>query len=155
MSGEDKKSGPEEAETQDDDTDRVASDLEDGVESLGRAFGGAMTRLFGERVTGQKVDPEKPVLGAETDKALGQVSQSLGRLLHAAGKSMQDNPTRPGKVLDDAAKHGKEAVEAREGETELTQGLRSLASGLYKTTEVVLDKVAPRQPKDSPASAEE
>ena len=102
MSGEDKKSAPEEksapkeAEPQDDAADRVASDLEDGVESLGRDFEGAMTRLFGERITGQKIDPEKPVLGEDTDKALGQVSQSLGRLLNAAGKSMQDNPTRPG-----------------------------------------------------------
>lgn len=123
------------------------SDLEDGLHHLGRAFGGVLTRLLGPRVTGQPLDPEKPVLGPEADRVVGEVGDTMGRWLHAAGTSLKDHPTRPGKVIDQTVRHAADDVSTREGETVLTEGLRSFAGGMYKATEAVLDKVAPRKPK--------
>lgn len=122
----------------------AGSELEEGVESLGRVIGGVATRLFGERVTGRKVDPEKPAISDEADAAISQLGDNLGRLLSAAGRALQEHPVEPKKAVDDVRMHAADPVETEDGEAPLTAGLRDLAQGVYRSTEAVLDKVAPR-----------
>ena len=123
------------------------SELEEGLDHLGKAVGGVLTRLLGSRYTQVEVDPEKPVLGPEADAAIERAGEKMGRWLKAAGEGLHSHPTDPIAALDHAAKHKSDQVEVREGEAPLAAGMRALAGGLYRSTEAVLDVVAPRKPK--------
>ncbi len=121
------------------------SELEEGVEHLGRVLGGVATRLFGEKVTGRKVDPARPAISAEADAAIAGLGDNLGRLLSAAGRALQEHPAEPGKAVEEVRQHAADPVRTSEGEAPLTVGLRDLAEGVYRSTEAVLDRVAPRK----------
>jgi hypothetical protein len=137
------------------DDKKQASELEVGIDQLGKVFGGVMTRLLGAGVTGRATNPERSVLGAEADRTVDQVGDTVGRFLKAAGESLKAHPTDPIQVVGETLKHSADPVEAREGEAPLTEGIRSLAGGLYKTTEAILDLVAPRKPKGEAGEAGE
>ncbi|MCB9778993.1 MAG: hypothetical protein H6742_10550 [Alphaproteobacteria bacterium] len=134
------------------------SELEAGLDHLGKAVGGVLTRLLGPRYTKVELDPERPVLGAEADRAVERAGDRMGRWLRATGDGLKAHPTDPIRALDHAAKHKDEDVEVREGEAPFAAGARALASGLYRSTEAVLDVVAPRRSRgdgaeDAPADA--
>ena len=135
-------------------TERQRSELEEGAEHLGRALGGVMTKLLGKKVTGREPDTERPVLGPEADQALDQAGATVGRWLNAAGRALQEHPTSPTRAVEEAGRVSREEpMPDEEGLAPLSVGLKSLGKGLYKTTEAVLDKVAPRKPRE-PAGEE-
>lgn len=123
------------------------SELEEGLDHLGKAVGGLLTRLLGPRYTQVELEPDKPVLGAEADAAVDRAGATMGRWLKAAGDGLKSHPTDPIAALDHASKHRDEEPELREGEAPLAAGARAFAGGLYRSTEAVLDAVAPRRPK--------
>lgn len=123
------------------------SELEEGVEHLGRALGGVMSKLLGEKITGIPVDAERPVIGAQADQAIDELGSTAGRWLRAAGEGLKRHPGSPGQALETMLEERHAPVETEEGVAPLTAGLKTLAGGLYKSTEAVLDKVAPRKPK--------
>ena len=116
---------------------------------LGRTMGGLATRLLGQKITGLEVDPDKPVISKEADQAIEELGSAAGRWLDAAGKGLRAHPDSPSAALDEMMSQREVEVEPPEGVAPLTAGLRSLAGGLYKSTEAVLDKVAPRKAKAS------
>lgn len=135
---------------------RDGSELGEGLDHLGRAVGGVLTRLLGPRYTQVELDPERPVLGREADEALERAGATMGRWLRAAGDGLRAHPTDPVRALDHLAKHKDDGdLELREGEAPLAAGMRSLAGGLYRSTEAVLDVVAPRRPKAAAEESEE
>lgn len=123
------------------------SELGAGLDHLGRAVGGVLTRLLGPRYTQVELDPQTPVLGAEADAAVERAGAVMGRWLNAAGDGLRSHPTDPLAALDHAARHREDEPSLREGEAPLAAGVRALAGGLFRSTEAVLDKVAPRRPK--------
>jgi len=145
-----KDSGSEEGEA-----DRVASELEEGMHHLGRTMGGLATRLLGSKVTGIEIDPEKPVISKEADQAIDELGSTAGRWLDAAGKGLRAHPSSPSAALDEMMSQREVEVDPPEGVAPLTAGLRSLAGGLYKSTEAVLDKVAPRKSASQDDEVEE
>ncbi len=134
---------------------RERSELEDGVEHLGRAFGGLMSKLLGEKVTGIQVEPDKPVLSPQADAAVEEIGELAGRWLSAAGRGLKQHPGSPGRAMESMLEKRHEEVETTEGVAPLTAGLKDLAGGLYKSTEAVLDKVAPRKPKADEAHGDD
>ena len=131
------------------------SELDDSLAHLGKVMGGVASRLLGRKFTGHSPDPDKPILSPEADKALDEASLALGKVLKAAGDSLQQHPTNPFAALDQTIAHVNDPIEPREGEAPLAEGLRSVVGGLFKTSEAILDKVAPRRPKSAEPAAEE
>ena len=126
---------------------RRGSELEEGLNHMARVASGLATRLFGEKVTGRPMDPDKPTISPEADDVVAGLADNLGRIFNAAGNAMKEHPTRPGRMLNETMEHIREPVESEAGVAPLTSGLRSLADGFFHTTEAVLDRVAPRRPK--------
>ena len=123
------------------------SELEDAAVGLGRALGGVMTQLFGTGVTGINPPADRPVISPEADDAIDRGSARLGQWLHGAGEALSHHPLDPSKAVDDASRIRQEPMPVEPGLTPLSIGLRSLAGGLFKTAEAVLDQVAPRKTK--------
>jgi len=123
------------------------SELDDGLAQFGKVVGGIASRLLGSKFTGHTLDPDRPTLSPEADRALDQAGDALGRVLKAAGDSLQEHPTDPIAAFDQTVKHAQDPVHPRVGEAPLAEGLRSVVGGLFKTSEALLDKVAPRKPK--------
>lgn len=133
--------------------DAGKSDLEQGVESLLKASEGVAARLFGPKLVGKDSLPEGPAISKDADEAISQAGEALGRLLNAAGTGMREHPLRPGEAVKTAAQHVEDPVQAQEGWSPLTAGIRSFGGGLFKVAEGVLDQVAPRKPKGGAAKA--
>lgn len=131
-----------------------ASELEQGIEQVGRVVGGVLTQLVGSRYTKVELDPEKPVLGAEADETVKRLGSTLGCWLLATGEGLQNNPTDPIAALEHVSKHHDVDPELREGEAPLAAGARVLASGVIRSTEALLDAVAPRKTKPETAPDE-
>ncbi len=110
------------------------SELEEGVEHLGRVIGSVATRLFGEKVTGRALDPDKPAISTDADAAIDEFGDNLGRLLHATGRALKQHPVAPKKAVDDVRQHAADPVATDDGEAPLTAGLRALAEGVYQST---------------------
>jgi hypothetical protein len=123
------------------------SELEDAAAGIGRALGGVMTQLFGTGVTGIEPPTGRPVISTEADDAIDRGGARLGQWLHGAGEALAHHPLDPARVVDDASRIRQEPMPSEAGLTPLSIGLRSLAGGLYKTAEAVLDQVAPRKQK--------
>jgi hypothetical protein len=132
-------------------SDKKRSDLEDGVERVSHVVGGVLTRLLGEKVTGVPIDPDKPTVSPDADKAIEQAGERVGRFLHAVGQGLRAHPDDPSKAWEEAREHPEEPHPA-DGETELTEGVRAFVGGVLKTTEKALDRISPRK---SRASTEE
>jgi hypothetical protein len=130
---------------------RDRSELEEGVEHIGQMVGGVLTRLLGEKVTGVPIDPDKPTVSADADKAIEDAGQRVGRFLHAVGKWMRAHPDDPSKAWEEAREHPEEP-HPTEGETELTEGVRAFVGGVLKTTEKAFDRISPR--KSDPSTSE-
>jgi hypothetical protein len=126
------------------------SELEQGIEQVGRVVGGVLTQLVGSRYTKVELDPDKPVLGAEADETVKRVGSTLGRWLLATGEGLKNNPTDPIAALEHVSQHHDVDPELREGEAPLAAGARVLASGVKRSTEALLDAVAPRKSKPEP-----
>ena len=131
------------------------SELEEGLNHLGRAVGGVLTRLLGSRYTQVDLDPERPVISPEVDEAMDRAGAAVGRWLHAAGEGLARHPTDPAAAVGHASAHKDDDLELREGEAPLAAGVRALASGLARTGAAVLDVVAPRHPDRRQGTAEE
>ena len=134
--------------------DTGKSDLEQGVESLLKASEGVAARLFGPKLMGKDHLPEGPAISKDADEAISQAGEALGRLLNAAGTGMREHPLRPGEAVKTAAQHVEDPVQAQEGWSPLTAGIRSFGGGLFKVAEGVLDQVAPRKPKKDKAAGD-
>jgi len=141
-------------QTQDQDRDErraAGSELEEGLDHLGRAVGGVLTRLLGSRYTQVELDPDRPVISPEVDDAVDRAGAAVGRWLHAAGEGLVRHPTDPAAAVGHASAHKDDDLELREGEAPLAAGVRALAGGLYRSSEAVLDVVAPRRPRQDAA----
>lgn len=148
-------STPETPDAPTPDDGAPASELEESLQHLGKAVGGVMTRLFGEKLTGVHVDPERPVIGREVDQAVTALGDTVGRLLHAVGAGLEAHPTEPGAMVDEVRAAQQAPLEVPEGEAPLTVGLRSLGRGLSRSAEALMDKVSPRRPETSGSNDDE
>ena len=130
---------------------RERSELEEGVERVSHVVGGVLTRLLGAKVTGVPLDPDKPTVSPDADKAIEDAGERVGRFLHAVGQGLRAHPDDPAKAWDEA-RHAPEEPHPADGETALTEGVRAFASGILKTTEKALDRITPR--KSGPSTSE-
>lgn len=124
------------------------SELEQGLEALGRTFTGVTARLLGPKAVGKEEVPPDPALGVEADKAVAEAGVALGRLLHAAGEGLKEHPLEPLDAVRAAQTHVEDPLEGKNGWSPLVTGLGDLGGGIFKVAEGVLDVVAPRKPKD-------
>lgn len=137
------------------------SELEQGIEQVGRVVGGVLTQLVGSRYTKVELDPEKPILGTEADEAVKRLGSTVGRWLLATGEGLKNNPTDPIAALEHVSQHHDVDPELREGEAPLAAGARVLADGFMRSTEALLDVVAPRkrpagsEPTDEPRRSDD
>lgn len=127
---------------------KQSSELEKGLEALGRSVEGLTARLLGPKAIGKETIPETPVISPEADQALEAVGNQLGRLLNATGEALKAHPLDPIEAANSATQHSNDPVSPAEGWSPLAQGMRNLGSGLWKVTESALDVVAPRKPKE-------
>ncbi|MES2638664.1 MAG: hypothetical protein V4850_04260 [Myxococcota bacterium] len=136
-------------------SERDKSELERGLQSLGRAFTGVTGRLLGPKAIGREELPPGSSISPEADAAIEKVGADLGRFLHATGEGLKAHPMDPSQALRTARASAEDVVEADPGWTPLAAGLKNLGGGLAKVAEGVLDVVAPRRPKDgAPSPAE-
>ncbi len=123
----------------------ASSELQAGVEQVSKVVGGVLSNLFGTRATGIP-RPESPVLGEEADATLRELGATVGRALHAAGQQLEADPAHPARAIERswADRDTAPALEVEEDDAPLSAGVRTLARGLSRTTEVLLDQlVAP------------
>ena len=134
---------------------RGRSELEEGVEHVSHVVGGVLTRLLGEKVTGVPIDPDKPTVSPDADKAIEEAGERVGRFLHAVGQGLRAHPDDPAKAWEEA-RHAPDEPHPAEGETALTEGVRAFAGGILKTTEKALDRISPRKsrPSTGPSTGE-
>ena len=126
---------------------RDKSELERGMESLGRAFTGITGRLLGPKAIGRAELPVEAAISPEADEALERGAADLGRFLHAAGEGLKAHPLDPAAAARTARAHAEDTLTPEEGWSPLAAGLVTLGGGLSKVAEGVLDQVAPRKPK--------
>jgi hypothetical protein len=140
-------------------SERDKSELQRGLQSLGRAFTGVTGRLLGPKAIGREELPPGSSISPEADAAIEKVGADLGRFLHATGEGLKAHPMHPSEAFRTARASADDAVEADPGWTPLAAGLKNLGGGLAKVAEGVLDVVAPRKPKDgapsTPAESDE
>lgn len=130
------------------------SDLDAGLESLGKALTGVTGRLFGPKAIGRAALPPEPAISPEADAALEKAAVDIGRALHAAGEALKEHPMKPGEAWQATRDHAQDPVVPDEGWTPLAAGFVSLGGGLMKVAEGVLDTVAPRKPKPGAEAAD-
>lgn len=128
-------------------TTRDKSELERGIESLGKALTGVTGRLLGPKAIGRETLPPEPAISPEADEAVSKAAEDLGRLLNAAGEALKAHPLEPAEALKTARAKTDEPVVAEDGWSPLAAGLVNLGGGLAKVAEGVLDVVAPRKSK--------
>lgn len=128
-------------------SERDKSELERGLQSLGRAFTGVAGRLLGPKAIGREELPPGSSISPEADAALEKAGADLGRLLHVTGEGLKAHPLDPSEAFRTARASSEEPI-ADPGWTPLAAGLKNLGGGLAKVAEGVLDVVAPRKPKD-------
>jgi hypothetical protein len=132
------------------------SDLENAVEDLGKVATGVFGRMFGPKAVGkERLDADSPTLSPEADKALAEVSEGFGKLLHAVGEGLKQHPTDPIAAVNTFAEKTEsgEAPPPLEGWSGLSSGAKSLGEGIGTVAERVLDAVAPRKPRGTTADA--
>jgi hypothetical protein len=134
---------------------REKSDLEQGLESFGRALTGVTGRLLGPRAIGRTELPAEPAISPEADAALEKAGADLGRLLHATGEGLKAHPLDPAGALRTVREHQADPVDTEPGWSPLSAGLLNLGGGLAKVAEGVLDAVAPRRPRADEAAGED
>ena len=121
------------------------SDLEKGIEGIGRALEGVAGRILGPKAVGKDVLPEEPSISAETDRRIEALATEVEKLMHAAGKGLEAAPLNPAAAFDAAKAHREDEIEPPVGWSPLVGGARDLSRGLGKVAEGVLDKVAPKR----------
>jgi hypothetical protein len=129
------------------------SELRRGLRSLGRAVGTVAGRVLGERVVGQSVPPERVAVSPEFDAGVMRAAEDLARLLHAAGKGLEQHPLDPVRAAHVARAHVEDPLDRPEGLGPLAVGLRDLGGGLARVAEGLLDEVAPRRPAEAASAA--
>ncbi len=124
-----------------DDRD-ASSELQAGIEQVGKVLGGVLTGLLGSRSTGIK-PTDGPILGKGADEKLHELGDRVGRVLNAAGQHLSEDPSHPAKALERSWTDRDAPVDVDDGDTPLSVGLRAFAKGLSRTTESLLDQIAP------------
>lgn len=127
--------------------ERLRSDLEQGLESLGKVLTGVAGRLLGPKAVGKEALGPEPTLSPEADELIEKAGEVAGRYLHATGEALKEHPLAPGKALDAARGHLDDPLAPPPGSAPLVEGLKTLGSGLEKVAEGLLDQVAPRKPR--------
>jgi len=127
------------------------SELAEGLHRMSRVAEGVATRLLGSRVTGRPQREDRPILGEEADAQLDRLGARVGRLLSAAGDGLKAHPVNPIEALEHTLSERDQDLEIPEGDGPITVGLQSLAGGVYKSAEALLDVVAPRKTPSSQA----
>ena len=138
--------------------DKLHSDLESGLNDLGR-----LARGLAGKVVGPRADPLRPegqsVVSPEVDQTLEGVGNTLGHWLKAAGEAMNENPDAPNKAIDETLEKGREAqIEERadeEGWSPLVQGARVFSEGLGQVTASLLDSLVAETGRKRPGAEEE
>jgi len=131
---------------------KASSQLQDGLEDLQNIMGGLASKLLGPNAAKRmEIDPEKPVISPEVDKVIGDIGDTIGRLLTQAGDELKKASKKPeGEGLDEddpsrepnAARP--EVVEPElEGWSPLVLGARTFASGLGAIAGEVVEKLTP------------
>lgn len=85
--------------------ERLRSDLEQGLESLGKVLTGVAGRLLGPKAVGKEALGPEPTLSPEADELIEKAGEVAGRYLHATGEALKEHPLAPGKALDAARGH--------------------------------------------------
>jgi len=137
---------------------RKNSQLQDGLEDLQNIMGGLASRLLGPNAAKRMdIDPEKPVISPEVDKVIGDIGDTLGRLLTQAGDELKKAAKKPedraasgaadADSADGSEPSGEEEPEVVEPELEgwspLVLGARAFASGLGAVAGDVVEKLTP------------
>lgn len=124
------------------------SELDEGLASLNRVVNGVAGRLLGPRILGRDTLPETPAISPEADAAVERAGEVVGRILHTTGEALKEHPLDPVGLLD-AVQHPTDGpVPAAEGWSPLAGGLKTFGEGMMAVAEGVLDKVAPKKPKE-------
>ena len=124
------------------------SDLDAGLESLSRVVNGVAGRLLGPKAIGRETLSETPAISEEADAAVGRAGDLVGKLLHTTGEALKEHPLDPVGVIHAVQHPSEEPVPTPEGWSPLAGGIRTLGEGVMAVAEGVLDKVAPKKPKD-------
>lgn len=133
-------------------SERDKSDLEQGLQSLGRAATGLAGRLLGPKAIGRHELPPESSISPEVDEAITRAGAQVGRVLHATGEGLKAHPLHPAEALRTARASSEDPIEPDPGWTPLAAGIKNLGGGLAKVAEGVLDVVAPRRPKRGPST---
>ena len=131
--------------TEEEPEDPFASELDEGIAAMGRVLGDVATRLLGSRVT-QRPMPDRPTLSSGADALLTDFSAQVGQALHRTGAALSTHPSEPLRALDAMLSDPSPPLEVAPDSAPLTDGLEALGRGLFATTEVILDRIAPRRP---------
>lgn len=124
------------------------SELDAGLESLGRVMNGVAGRLLGPKAIGRETLSETPAISPEADAAVERAGDLVGRILHTTGEAMKEHPLDPVGILNAVQHPSDDPAPALEGWSPLAGGLRTLGEGMMAVAEGVLDKVAPKKTKD-------
>ncbi len=124
------------------------SELDAGLESLGRVVNGVAGRLLGPKAIGREALSETPAISEEVDAAVERAGDLVGRLLHTTGEALKEHPLDPAGIINAVQHPSEDPVPSPEGWSPLAGGLRSLGEGMMAVAEGVLDKVAPKKAKD-------
>ena len=131
------------AETADepDEAPGETSQLDDSLRDLQNLVGGLAARLLGPKAASRlEIDPEKPVISPEVDRALEGLGDSVGHLLIQAGEELRKVAgVRP----DDPPSGGSEDPEL-EGWSPLVIGARAFAESLGSVAAELVEKVNQR-----------
>jgi hypothetical protein len=128
---------------------REKSDLEQGLQSFGRALTGVTGRLLGPRAIGRTELPAEPAISPEADAALERGAAELGRILHATGEGLKAHPLDPPEAFHAGRAHQGDQVDPPPGWSPLSAGILNFGGGLAKVAEGLLDAVAPRRGKSA------
>ena len=72
------------------------SQLQDGLEELQNLMGGLASRLLGPNAAKRmEIDPEKPVISPEVDRAIEDIGDTIGRFLTQAGDELKRAANKP------------------------------------------------------------
>lgn len=121
------------------DADRGGtSQLDDSLRDLQNLVGGLAARLLGPKAASKlEIDPEKPVISPEVDRALEGLGDSVGHLLSQAGEELRAVAGVRAEARDGPAAEDPEL----EGWSPLVIGARAFAESLGSVAAELVERV--------------